>query len=690
MMPIDMAQFHQLFFEECQEGLDIMELGLLNLDKGNMDAETINTIFRAAHSIKGSSATFGFSTLSHFTHLMETLLDEMRDGRRQASHNTVNVLLGAVDCLREMLDAIQQDRVIDEQAVAEHKQQLQLELNSLNVAETSEPTPAVNPILAPQTQVKSSSAQGWKIDFTPHSGMFRTGNDPVRILRELQELGELSIVLNSEKLPDVYTLDPENCYLSWQLELKGAIDKALIEDIFDWVEDECDLSISALNPTSVSEELDPPRLDTNKTSSPLYSQKDANTTKVSSEPLLQVLDKTVGVRTKKSSSIRVETGKIDALLNMVGELVITQSMLSLIGENFDLSKIDQLKNGLEQLEGHTRILQENVMNIRMMPISFVFSRFPRLVHDLSTKIGKKIQLVIKGEQTEVDKTVIELLSDPLVHLVRNSLDHGIEMPDQRIAAGKPAMGTVILEAYHRGGNIVVEVKDDGKGLDKDILRANAIEKGLIDESTMLTEKQIFELIFMPGFSTVEALSDVSGRGVGMDVVYRNIQSLGGNIDIHSERGKGSTISIYLPLTLAILDGQSVAIGDECFIIPLSSIFESISIPGEQVNRIVEKGETFRLRDEYIPIVRMYEVFNISSAKARRISDGIVVVVEGQGVKCGLLVDNLLGQQQVVIKSLEKNYRKIEGVSGATILGDGSVALILDIPGLIRLAQKQNV
>ncbi|WP_245395052.1 chemotaxis protein CheA [methane-oxidizing endosymbiont of Gigantopelta aegis] len=685
-----MAQFHQVFFEESLEGLDIMESGLLNLDKDNMDAETINTIFRAAHSIKGGSGTLGFTVLSDFTHLMETLLDEMRDGRRQVSHKAVNVLLGAVDCLREMLDAIQQGQVIDKHAVAEHKQQLQQELNTLNVSEITEPVTVINHPLVPQSQLESSSAQGWKIDFTPHRDMFRTGNDPVRILRELQELGELSIVLNLQELPDVYTMNPETCYLSWQLELKGAIDKALIEDIFDWVEDECDLSINALHPSSISAELDTPLLDENKTIFSPYSQKDTNTTTtVSSELFPQEPEKTVEKNIKSSSSIRVETGKIDALVNMVGELVITQSMLSLIGENFDLSKLDQLKNGLEQLERHTRILQENVMNIRMMPISFVFSRFPRLVHDLSTKMGKKIELIMKGEQTEVDKTVIEMIADPLVHLVRNSLDHGIEIPKQRIAAGKPATGTVILEAYHRGGNIVIEVKDDGKGLDKDILRAKAIEKGLIDEGTILTEKQTFELIFMPGFSTAEALSDISGRGVGMDVVRRNIQSLGGNIDIQSELGKGSTISIYLPLTLAILDGQSVAIGNECYIIPLSSIFESISISEEQVNRIVEQGETFRLRDEYIPIVRMHEVFNIPSAKARHISDGIVVVVEGQGVKCGLFVDDLLGQQQVVIKSLEQNYRKIEGISGATILGDGSVALILDIPGLIRLAQNKN-
>ncbi|MBW6454187.1 MAG: chemotaxis protein CheA, partial [Methyloprofundus sp.] len=388
-----------------------------------------------------------------------------------------------------------------------------------------------------------------------------------------------------------------------------------------------------------------------------------------------------------SSSIRVDTGKIDTLINMVGELVITQSMLSLVGEDFTSEKIDQLKNGLVQLERHTRELQASVMNIRMLPISFVFSRFPRLVHDLSTKLDKKIELKLVGEHTEVDKTVVELISDPLVHLVRNSLDHGIEMPADRMAAGKPEMGTITLEAYHRGGNIVIEVKDDGKGLNKDFLRHKAIEKGLLDPDAVLTDKQCFELIFMAGFSTAEKVTDVSGRGVGMDVVRRNIQSLGGNIEITSNLGFGSTISINLPLTLAILDGQSIAVGDETFIVPLGSIIESIKISDKMVNRVAGKGETFRLRDEYLPIVRMHHVFNVKSAKATKLNEGLLVVVDGQGVRCGLFVDDLLGQQQVVIKSLEANYRRVEGVSSATILGDGSVALILDIPGLVRLSNQ---
>ncbi len=327
------------------------------------------------------------------------------------------------------------------------------------------------------------------------------------------------------------------------------------------------------------------------------------------------------------------------------------------------------------------------MNIRMMPISFVFSRFPRLVHDLSEKLGKKIELKLVGENTEVDKTVVELLSDPLVHLVRNSLDHGIEIPEERVAVGKQETGLVILEAYHRGGNIVIEISDDGRGLNKDKLKAKAIEKNLILEDAILTDRQIYELIFMPGFSTAEQLTDVSGRGVGMDVVRRNIQALGGNIEIVSELGKGTTITIHLPLTLAILDGQAVAVGEETYIIPLGSIIESIHVTDAMINRVAGKGETFKLRQEYLPIIRMHEIFSASNAKATKLTEGLLVIVDGQGVRCGLFVDDLLIQQQVVVKSLEANYRTIEGISGATILGDGSVALILDIPGLLRLSNK---
>lgn len=683
-MSIDMAQFHQVFFEESFEGLDAMESGLLNLDMGDVNVDEINTIFRAAHSIKGGSGTFGFNSVSDFTHVMETLLDEMRDGRRLITQTAVDVLLGSVDCLREMLQAIQGGSEINQQSVSQHKQALDNELNNTPISESL----AGNTF---QTQTSSNQStqeiSGWSIAFSPHLHLLKTGNEPLRMFRELATLGDLTVTADLQGLPDLYDLDPEECHLSWKLELEGNVPVKEIDEIFDWVEEDCDLAKQAIFASITADSTNNTDIVTmpvsNKTE-PTAQDESPSKTAVELKEAKKEEPKTSA---KGSSSIRVDTSKIDTLINMVGELVITQSMLSLIGEHFELSKLDHLKNGLSQLERHTRELQESVMNIRMLPISFVFSRFPRLAHDISSKLGKKIELKLVGEHTEVDKTVVELLSDPLVHLVRNSLDHGIEMPDVRLAAGKPETGTVTLEAYHRGGNIVIEVSDDGKGLDKSKLRAKAIEKGLIEPDAILTDKQTYELIFMPGFSTAEKLTDISGRGVGMDVVRRNIQSLGGNIEIISTLGKGSTIAIHLPLTLAILDGQSVAVGDETYIVPLGAIIESLNIKEERVNRVVGKGETFLLRGQYLPIIRMHDIFNVSTAKHTKLTEGLLVVVEGQGVRCGLFVDDLLGQQQVVIKSLEANYRRVEGVSGATILGDGSVALILDIPGLVRLANQ---
>ncbi len=682
-MSIDMEQFHQVFFEESFEGLDIMETGLLNLDMGDVDAEDINTIFRAAHSIKGGSGTFGFTSVSDFTHVMETLLDEMRDGRRQVTQPAVDVLLGSVDCLKEMLTAIQDGDDVDTESVAEYQKSLEKELNGSEETGTTELVEES----VKEDAVEVSNEQGWHIAFSPHAHLLKTGNDPVRMFRELSGLGDLKTTVDLQGVPDFYDLDPEECHLSWKLELVGNIPEQEIDDIFDWVEDDCDLAISPILEQTVAKPIESPAQNqTIEVVAEANNNSVEKNTAITKPVAKKKAKETTKPAAKTSSSIRVDTGKIDTLINMVGELVITQSMLSLVGENFELNKLDQLKNGLSQLERHTRELQESVMNIRMLPINFVFSRFPRLVHDLSTKLDKKIDLVLIGENTEVDKTVVELLSDPLVHLVRNSLDHGIEMPADRIAVGKPETGTITLEAYHRGGNIVIEVRDDGKGLNKEILKSKAIEKGLIEEGAVLSDKQIYELIFMAGFSTAEKLTDVSGRGVGMDVVRRNIQSLGGNIEISSELGKGSTIAIHLPLTLAILDGQSIAVGDERFIIPLGAILESVNVTEEMINRVAGKGETFRLRDEYLPIVRMHEIFDIKT-EALKLTEGLVVVVDGQGMRCGLFIDDLLGQQQVVIKSLEANYRKVEGVSGATILGDGSVALILDIPGLVRLSNQ---
>ncbi len=680
-MSIDMEQFHQVFFEESFEGLDIMESGLLNMDPGAADPEEINSIFRAAHSIKGGGGTFGFNHISSFTHIMETLLDEMRDGRRPVTSETVNVLLSSVDVLREMLTATSNGEDHDE----EQANIQQVALNKILNGEVVTSSPDSE--MSSETSEATSNAGknlGWHIVFRPLPHMLRTGNDSLRIIRELDELGDLKITCDLSALPSLDEYEPEDSYLSWDIYLHGEISRDAVDEVFSWVDDDCELAVMELVDETApqvveAEEVEKPTL------VPAVENKRSGEDRRKKEPR-----KAAG---STSSSIRVDIQKIDTLINMVGELVITQSMLSMLGEdaeNRDGDREERMRDGLAQLERHTRELQESVMQIRMVPISFTFSRFPRLVHDLSTKMGKKIELKMTGENTEVDKTVIEKIGDPLVHLVRNSLDHGLEMPDERVAAGKPELGTVQLSACHKGGNIVIEIRDDGRGLNRDRILSKAIENGLVPEDHTLSDREIYELIFMPGFSTADVVSDVSGRGVGMDVVRRNINELGGGIEIESTPGKGSAIIIRLPLTLAILDGQTIVVGDETYIVPLVSIVESIQVRDERINRVAGRGETFKLRDEYLPVVRLHEVFDVANPKAKELNEGLLVVVEGEGRNCGLFVDDLLGQQQVVIKSLEANYGKVDGISGATILGDGSVALILDIQGLMRLARESKL
>jgi len=676
-MSIDMAQFHQVFFEESFEGLDVMESGLLGMDPGEVEDEAINAIFRAAHSIKGGSGTFGFNDVAGFTHVMETLLDEMRDGRRPVTHEAVEVLLRSVDVLREMLTATCDSDAMDEARI----QTQQAELEAMLAATTGD---VVEPArLDTAVEPETVKITGWHIVFRPHLHMMRTGNDPLRIIRELAGLGELQVEGDVSLLPRFSEFDPEECHLSWDLHLKSAVDRSAIEDIFDWVEDDCDLAIMPIH-DAVTTEAPPPPVAAPVAPAEPAKERRQQERRVPEDRRTQ--DRRAGGSTA-SSSIRVDINKIDGLINRVGELVITQSMLSMLGEQFHMGQLDRLRDGLAQLDRHTRELQESVMQVRMLPIGCTFSRFPRLVHDLSAKLSKKIELKMTGESTEVDKTVIEKIGDPLVHLVRNSLDHGIEMPEQRAAAGKAETGTVQLNAYHKGGNIVIEIRDDGQGLNRERILNKALERGLVSEGDNLNDRQIYDLIFQPGFSTADQVSDVSGRGVGMDVVRRNINELGGSVEIESQAGQGSVIIIRLPLTLAILDGQTISVGRETYIVPLVSIIESIQVRQEMIQLVAGRGETFRLRDDYLPIIRLHEVFGIENPQASDLTDGLLVVVEGEGQRFGILVDDLVGQQQVVIKSLEANYQKVDGVSGATILGDGSVALILDIPGIIRLAAQ---
>jgi two-component system, chemotaxis family, sensor kinase CheA len=679
-MTLDLAQFHQTFFEESFEALGSMEAALLKLSAGEADAELINTIFRVAHSIKGGSATFGFADVAAFTHTLETLLDQLRSGQRQVQSDTVDVLLRSVDVLREMLAATQRKQPADAALAAGLHAELQAIVKSPANAAVAAAAPAPAAVTAPTptpaivaTEPGRVAVSGWRIHLAPGPQMMEHGNDPLRMMRELAGLGTLVTRVDASKLPTLAELDPEICVLSWQMELRTNAARGTIEQVFDWAVGECTLSIE---PLSAEPAAAAPAPAPESAAAATAVEAPATTTR----PATGAPEAGRG-SSGEGSSIRVSIEKIDELLNSVGELVITQSVCSQLAASLEGRPANDLRNALVQFERHMRELQENVMRVRMLPIASIFNRFPRMIRDLGQRLGKKLELKLSGDQTELDKTVLEKIGDPLVHLVRNAVDHGIETPDKRRAAGKDETGTISLHAYHKGGNVIVEVSDDGGGLNRDRILAKARERGLVGADEELSEDKINNLIFAPGFSTAEVLSDVSGRGVGMDVVRRNINEIGGHVQLHSTPGKGSTVRIRLPLTLAILDGQLARVGKEIYIVPIVSIVETIQIKRDQISSLAGKAELFRLRDEYIPIVRLYELFG-SQADNTDLVNGLLMIVEADGKRVGLFVDELMSQQQVVIKSLETNFRAITALAGATMLGDGHVALILDIPGVI--------
>ena len=736
-MSIDLSQFHAVFFEESFEGLELMEAALLDLDVDNPDSEQINAIFRAAHSIKGGSGTFGFVQVSEFTHILETLLDKVRDGGHAIDADGIELFLQSVDCLRGLLEALQAEQEPDLQRANQLATVFQAVLDGATYADSSSQVntnppqdKGINEVLEPELPVIPEAENlgavrqqiGFKIDFKPDTDMLKGGNDPVRMLRELATLGEIKTTLDASELPPLESLVADNCYVSWHIELITSCKIDDVEEVFEWVEDECELSITPIMAdapnTSNSQSEDAqsnsnlqatdtkgerlvmpsgplPSLDELQLPSPAVPKSFEAAHPIES-PVQEAIKIPVEAKPAKakpvkveSSSIRVGIDKVDSLINLVGELVITQSMLGQMGsasDSINEENISHLREGLVQLEQNTRELQDSVMRIRMLPISFTFNRLPRMVRDISLQLGKQVQLELSGENTELDKTVMEKISDPMVHLIRNALDHGIEMPEVRKAAGKPELGTIALNAFHQGGSIVIEMRDDGGGIDTERLLAKARGNGLVGESELLTQDQKLELLFAPGLSTSEQVSDLSGRGVGMDVVRRNIQELNGSVEVSTEIGKGSKFRIRLPLTLAILDGQLVTVADQTYIFPLVSISESLQIDGARVNNLAGGSDVYSLREEYIPILRLDRLFGLRQGDA--VLDGsLLVVIESEGQKIGVVVDELLAQQQVVIKSLEDNYIRVLGVSGATILGDGNVAMILDAVGLSSLAGK---
>ncbi|MCF7751813.1 chemotaxis protein CheA [Bacillus subtilis subsp. subtilis] len=649
-MSMDLQRFHATFFEESREGLDAMEAGLLALESGQQDPEIINSVFRAAHSIKGGAGTFGFDAIAALTHVLETLLDELRAGKRALEATAVDAMLSSVDVLRALLREAEHGQPADPQAVAAIKARLEAVLSGQAAASA--------PVAAVQVD---DTPEAWQIGFVPSPSLFMSGNDPLRIIRELEHLGSLQVAARLDRLPGFDQLDPLEAHLAWDLGLVGKVPRSKIEDTFAWVVDDCELDI---RPAA------PPSLATSAPAAPA-APAPAAATPAAAAP--------AAAAHEAETSIRVAVEKVDALINLVGELVITQAMLKQVSHALDPVHAEQLFAGLDLLERNTRDLQEAVIGVRMLPVDAVFRRFPRLVRDLSSRLGKQVRLRTIGEGTELDKGLIEKIADPLVHLVRNSIDHGLEMPDVRRGAGKDETGTITLAASHQGGHIVIEVSDDGRGLNRDKILSKALERGLSVPDNP-TDAQVWDLIFQPGFSTADAVTDLSGRGVGMDVVRRNIQALGGEVQLESKAGNGTRVLIRLPLTLAILDGMTVAVAGETVILPLAYVLEALQPQPEDVRTMAGEGRVLRVRGEYLPILSLSEYYGFGG---RTKDDSLVVVVEGDGQKIALEVDELVGQQQVVVKNIENNYRRISGVSGATILGDGRVSLIVDIGGLVR-------
>jgi two-component system chemotaxis sensor kinase CheA len=675
-MAIDLSQFHQTFFEESLEGLAEMEAELLRIEAGisgddhaalfEADRESLNTIFRAVHSIKGGSSTFGFTQVAEFSHVLETLLDDLREGRCEKSRALVSVLLRSVDTLRALLQGAQDGTEVMQSVVN----------GVLDELKQFQVTEAVSHQPLRQDPGQLADVIGWNIVFRPHRNLFLTGNDPLRILRALSDMGKLEADVDTSAFPSWKEFNAEDCVLAWTMRLHAPVSEQQIRDTFMWVQEECDL------------ELQPIHGEVETVASVAAETTGQGEDRRENERRQE--DRRQGDRRESqqsmAQSIRVSIPKIDEMIDLVGELVITQTMLNRFNGNLDMQDLPLLFESLAQLERNTRELQESVMRIRMLPVSFAFNRLPRAVRDLGQQLGKEVELKIIGEQTELDKTVIERISDPLMHLVRNCVDHGIEMSKERRQAGKSDVAIVRVEAYQKGGNVIIEIEDDGKGIDRERVLKKAIERGLVEPDAELTAEEIDELIFLPGFSTAEKVTDVSGRGVGMDVVRSNIRALGGSVELKSAPGEGTLFTMRLPLTLAIMDGLSISVGEHTYILPLLSVAESVCLEPNQISRPGGGSELFTYHDDYLPVLRLHRLFGITP-KYSEITDGIVVVVDVDGKQAGIFVDELVGQQQVVVKSLEAHYKKVDGIATATILGDGEVALILDISTLARMAHK---
>lgn len=716
-MSIDMSQFFQVFFDEAEEGLAEMEKLLLAVNVASPDPEDLNAVFRAAHSIKGGSSTFGLTDIAEVTHVLESLLDRIRQGQMKLTSEHVDAFLAAKDVLKSMLDGHKHGAEVDQDAVGD----VRMLLEALSQGKSSSVAPKAEAGAA--VVVGPGGVHRYRLDMPEIAD-----KDAEALADELSMLGKLEkskspegkwifILDTAEPIDDVvaicaFIVNVADLKISQAVETAKSSDEERGYGFFDnFVTQEERERAQGYgffdNHTAIEDKereqgygffapFVPLDISAKKADGEAHAggagNGNGNGNGHHDDGHLQgdhggEKRAAKGGTGQESSSIRVSIEKVDQLINLVGELVITQAMIEQRVGKLDPMHHEHLLNSVSQLSRNTRDLQESVMSIRMMPMDYVFSRFPRMVRDLAHKLGKQVEFVTHGAATELDKGLIERIVDPLTHLVRNSIDHGIEQPEARRAAGKGEAGVLALSAEHQGGNIIIEVTDDGGGLNRDKILAKAKQQGM-PVTDSLTDAEVWQLIFEPGFSTAEQVTDVSGRGVGMDVVKRNILAMGGAVDIRSSKGFGTTISISLPLTLAILDGMSIRIGEEVYILPLGYVVESLQPLPQDIKEISGQGKVLRVRGEYLPLIPLYQIFNIEPSFTDP-SQGLVVILESDGKKAALFVDDLIGQQQIVVKNLESNYRKVAGISGATILGDGGVALIVDVAALLRSSRQLN-
>lgn len=693
MDPMDAIK--QTYFQECDELLGSLEEGLLALEAGEGDGDTINAVFRAVHSVKGGAGAFGFEAMVGFAHVFETALDLMRSGKLDPDPDILKLMLRASDVLVDHVQAAKGEGKVDEARSRAMLEELEALTNGGAApggagaqAEESDEDWGFSPLQFDTDA--GGGGGGWRLSMHPTKAMYAKGHDALLFLRELSRLGDIKVSLDTSRLPEFGALDPESPFLSWVVELPADVNEVAIRDIFDFVGEDCPIELEMIGANSAAP-VDIEALLSSVKSSPediarLEAGGGVEKAAASEKPAAaedKGGDKGAKGAAATAATIRVDLERVDRMIDLVGELVINQAMLAQRVAESGVNRSSTIAMGLDELEQLTREIQDSVMAIRAQPVKSVFQRMPRLVREAASATGKQVRLVMEGEATEVDKTVIERLSDPITHMLRNAIDHGLESPEERSAAGKPEEGVVRLAALHRSGRIVIEVSDDGKGINRPRVREIAVKKGLVAADAALTDDEIDNLIFLPGFSTASAVSNLSGRGVGMDVVKRSIQALGGRITISSQPGKGSVFTLSLPLTLAVLDGMVISAGEQTLVAPLTAIVETLRPKVDDVRPLGPSSAVLSVRGSHVPLIDVGVALGLRT-KPIDPTTGVILLVDSEGGgRAALVADEIQGQRQVVIKSLEANYQRVEGVAAATILGDGRVALILDVDAVVE-------